>query len=122
MVKASLTLLGGTQVTIEGEPDEVQELIRFVEDKQAATTTHRREGKKVKHASSTRRGPQTLIQELINDGFFDEKRTISDVQKELAGQGHIYALNGLSSPLVRLVRSRDLRRIKEGTKWVYVNP
>lgn len=122
MVKANLTLRDGTQVAIEGAPDEVRHLLELM----GGAGDNGRGGKgstrKTARASSKRQGPQALISELANDGFFNQKRTIGEVQKTLAGQGHIYALNSLSSPLVRLVRSRALRRIKEGSQWMYVNP
>jgi hypothetical protein len=122
MVKANLTLRDGTQVTIEGAPDEVRQLLELIGSAGDSDFGGQGSTRKTTRASSRRQGPQALISELANDGFFNQKRTIGEVQKALAGHGHIYALNSLSSPLVRLVRSRELRRIKEGSKWMYVNP
>lgn len=67
------------------------------------------------------KGPQTLILELRNNDFFSEQRSIADVQKKLEELGHIFAQTSLSAPLIRLVRSQKLKRIKENDAWYYVS-
>ena len=58
----------------------------------------------------------------MEKGYFKSKRTIGDIQKKLEEMGHIYALTSLSTPLIRLTRSKNsaLRRLKENKQWVYV--
>ena len=57
----------------------------------------------------------------MSDNFFKAKRTIAEVQKKLEEKGHIYAVNSLSTPLLRLTRGKTLRRIKGKSGWVYVS-
>jgi hypothetical protein len=66
-------------------------------------------------------GPKALILELKNNGYFSEKRSITDVQKRLEELGHIYAQTSLSTPLKRLVIARQLTRVKdkENDIWRY---
>jgi hypothetical protein len=59
--------------------------------------------------------------ELASEGWFKSKRTIGDVQKKLEEKGHIYAMESLSTPLLRLTRNRTLRRIKDKSGWAYVS-
>jgi hypothetical protein len=59
-----------------------------------------------------RGGPQTYIEELLDDGFFDKPQTIAQVKAELANRGHHFALTRLSTPLQRLCTQRKLRRQK----------
>jgi hypothetical protein len=66
------------------------------------------------------KGPQTYILGLIQNGFFAEKRFIGDVQKKLEELGQIYAQTSLSAPLLRLVRSEKLSRLKENDAWYYI--
>jgi hypothetical protein len=130
MATAKLVLPDGTTVHIEGTADEVATLLaKFPGDSPSSAGAKKRAGKKAPHRSSgankrdrpKRKGPQTLLEELASDNFFKSKRTIAEVQKKLEEKGHIYALNSLSTPLLRLTRGKTLRRIKEKSGWVYVS-
>ena len=70
---------------------------------------------------AARKGPQQLLRDLAEENWFKSKRTIGDVQKKLEEKGHIYAMQSLSTPLLRLTRSRALRRIKDKSGWAYVS-
>ena len=130
MATAKLVLPDGTTVHIEGTADEVATLLaKFSGDSPSSGGAKKRAGQKApRRPSSTnkngrpkRKGPQTLLEELVSDNFFKAKRTIAEVQKKLEEKGHIYALNSLSTPLLRLTRGKTLRRIKEKSGWVYVS-
>src|SRR5580698_7487808 len=58
---------------------------------------------------------------LAEEGFFSEPRSLGEIQSNLAAHGWHYPQTNLSSPLIRLVRQRRLRRIQlaEGTKKVW---
>ena len=69
-------------------------------------------------------GPKGLITELVNDGFFDEWRSLPDIVERLRVGGHIYKQTGLSTPLRRLTQDKVLRRRERerdgGRKiWMY---
>lgn len=126
MPRATISLGSGATVEIEGTADEVAELLaRFNSPAPSATTKGRRKKAPSRKPAASRKsagGPQTLILGLIDDDFFSQKRTINEVQSVLEQRGHIYPLHSLSTPLVRLVRARKLRRLKEKEQWVYVQP
>lgn len=129
MAKANLTLPNGTTVNIEGTAEEVTSLLAIFsqpESSEGATKIARK--KKSKKSSSTtkkkainRTGSQQLIEELSKEGFFKTKQPISSIQKKLEEKGHIYSIESLSTPLLRLTRKRILRRMKENKQWVYVS-
>ena len=66
------------------------------------------------------------IGSLAEEGFFREPRGLSEVQAKLAEHGWHYPQQNLSTPLIRLVRKRVLRRLQgaEGGKkvWKYSLP
>ncbi len=131
MAKANLTLPDGTKVAIEGSAGEVAALLgRLSDDSQGAVPAKERarrisaNGKKRtrdKAAKSKPSGPTDYIREIIHDGYFKAKREIGAVRDKLEERGHIYPVTSLSGPLLRLVKNKELRRIKEGGVWKYVN-
>jgi hypothetical protein len=129
MARASLLLPTGTTVEIEGTAEEVAELLSLYarlsvpvesrKDKRGLglTALANTSGK----PKAPRKGPKAYVLQLHQSGFFDEKRSLPQVQEKLEAEGHIYPQSSLSTPLIRLVRSRVLRRLKEDGAWVYVN-
>ncbi len=63
---------------------------------------------------------------LTEEGFFAQPRSLVELQGALAEHGWHYPQENLSTPLVRLVRQRQLRRsqLTEGKKkvWKYSLP
>jgi hypothetical protein len=126
MPKAKFTLPDGTVVTIEGTTEEVARLLKVyapsgdtqgeLPDVAASKKTDESKTKR-----KTPRGPTGHIRALIKENFFKSRRTLPDIQKKLEEQGHIYAQSSLSPVLVRLVRNRELRRLKDKKGWVYVS-
>jgi hypothetical protein len=66
------------------------------------------------------------INTLAGEGFLGEPRSLAEIQLKLAEHGWHYAQTNLSTPLIRLVRQRVLRRLTlaEGNKrvWKYSLP
>ncbi len=124
MAKANLILPNGTTVDIKGTAEEIAALLAKVSAlTPLAKASHKSKRSKTstKATNPVRTGPQQLLQELANEDWFKSKRTIGEVQKKLEEQGHIYAMTSLSAPLLRLTRSRILRRLKDKSGWVYVS-
>jgi len=129
MATANLILPNGTKVTIEGTADEVADLLSRCSGSAPAASVlsgntkpqHKTKRRKSKTPRTHSHGPKTFLEELAEEGFFKSKRTIGDIQKKLEEAGHIYGLNSLSTPVLRLTRGKLLRRIKEKGVWVYVN-
>lgn len=128
MAKAHLTLPDGTTVNIEGTVEEVANLLSHFSAPQSPLKRANKPPKKrsssrpvAKDQKPKRKGPQTLIEELVRENYFKSKRTIGEVQKKLEEGGHIYAIYSLSTPLLRLTRCKTLRRIKDKDGWAYVS-
>lgn len=125
MTRANLTLPDGTKVTIEGTAAEVAELLHRVVEPSAVTSTARlrsaiRPGARKGRTSS--KGPIDHVRELVAVDYFSTKRGLGDIQRRLEEAAHIYPQTSLSPALFRMVRAKELRRIKEGGAWKYVNP
>ncbi len=79
----------------------------------------------VSHASKKAKvgtGPRGQIDQLIEEGFFKQQRTLPQVKAELANRGHHLPQNLLSGPLQKLCQARRLRRERvttDGGKTVY---
>src|ERR1700733_4942340 len=117
VAKAKLTLPDGTAVVIEGTAEEVAALVAKMSGASAPIPAGKLRGDTKSRLNTTdtagrvaRKGATALIQELASENWFKSKRTIGEVQKKLEERGHIYAVTGLSMPLLRLTRSRVLRR------------
>jgi hypothetical protein len=136
MATANVTLPDGTTVTIDGTPEEVAILVerisrpgeRFEQRRTTRSSTSGNRKTRSGHARtgaqgrSTSKGPADYIRELAASDFFATKRGIGEVQAKLEEQAHIYPVTHLSPVLFRLVKSKELRRIKDEGQWRYVNP
>ena len=130
MAKADIKMSNGTHVTVDGTADEVKAILYALHSGKTPETS-RKESKERRKTTKRKKpspakpqkieGPQQYTDELISEGFFKTKRNISDVQCKLEELGHIYPLTSLSAPLLRLVKKKKIRRIKEKGNWVYVN-
>jgi hypothetical protein len=132
MPKANVVLPDGTKVAIEGTAEEVAAVLHRISSgaPNAGSGVASGSPKRRRRATTGRgssppkkksRGPADYIRELITEDFFKTKRGISDVQKKLEEGAHIFPVTHLSPVLLRLVRGKELRRIKEGGMWKYVN-
>jgi hypothetical protein len=93
-----------------------------LERKDSATTVRTSEGVKERTPSSL----ADRVSLLAEEGFLGEPRSLAEIQVKLAEHGWHYAQTNLSTPLIRLVRQRQLRRLQlaEGNKrvWKYSLP
>lgn len=131
MPKANVVLADGTKVTIDGTAEEVAAVLRRISGVTTQTSggaatkrISRQRGKsraKTSNVKKKTKGPADYIRELVADDFFKTKRGLGDVQKKLEEDAHIYPVTHLSPVLFRLVRAKELRRIKESGTWKYVN-
>jgi len=78
-----------------------------------------------KGAGPKRDGTTARLLNLVDEGFFNEQRSLAEIKNVLAERGWHYQLESLGTPVTRLVRSKHkyLRRTKvaEGGKklWKY---
>lgn len=123
MPKAVINLPTGAHVTIEGTTEEIQTFLDLYAKRDKRSSRGRSATKKRASAGSKRtlKGPLGHILELKEEGFFRTKRSLGAVRDKLSEKGHIYPPSSLSPAMIRLTRGEKLRRLKEGTTWVYVS-
>lgn len=61
-----------------------------------------------------------FLLEFLKNGFFDIPRQLSDITMALSDIGYIYPSTSLTSPLQRMLKKRELGRIKKDGRWFYV--
>lgn len=122
MAKARITTKSGSKVVIEGSPEEVASLLAMVEGTSTGGSAPKgTPGKKERRLrSNTRPTPTTLLAELADGGFFKKPKELSAIKTALQEQGHYYPVTSLSPAVLRAVRKRILRRIRDGKRWIYV--
>jgi hypothetical protein len=118
MATASVTLPGGAKVVIEGTQAEVADLLAKLQP--GPTLVPRRPERSSTKDSVKREGPMRLILDLIDADFFKIPQELGAVRIALEAQGHFYPTTSLSPLMLRLVRGRQLRRIKSHKRWAYV--
>jgi len=75
-------------------------------------------------ARSKRAGPRALLDELLNEGFFDTEQNLPETAAALENRGHIYKQEALSPHLLQMTRDKVLQRDRhqrDGEKemWFY---
>ena len=122
MAKAQLTTKRGTKVTIEGTSEEVADLLARFEGEASACRASSSDvhSTKPSRAKKVVASPANLISEFAETGFFAIPKELNAIKVALEEQGHFYPATTLSPTLLRLVRKRQLRRIKENKRWAYV--
>ena len=122
MAKARLTTKSGTKIVVEGNPVEVAALVRQIEGEEKSTeAAHRRRKPKAKEPRPPKATPVNLVSTLIDGGFFRKPKDLAAVKVALEEMGHYFPVTTLSPTLLRLVRRRQLRRLrdKKGKSWLY---
>src|SRR3989344_8913802 len=123
MAKANITTKDGVKITVEGTPKEVADLVAQLQGdklRPAPNKSKKRNTAKTGGADKSRPTPINLIADLIDGSFFKKPRELSAIKNALAEQGYHYPVTSLSPTALRLVRKRQLRRIKEKKRWLYV--
>lgn len=118
MPKAVVAMKSGSTVTIEGSSEEVAVLVSRLDG------GHRTGAVPAKSQSSSQQKAKPtltgLIAELIAEGFFGKPQELGAVKIALEERGHFYPTTTLSPIMLRFVKKRELRRIKDKKHWVYV--
>src|ERR1700674_1926583 len=115
MVKAKITTPEGITITIDGTPKEIAAVVEDLKGKAGEAGQTRRRAK-------AKSGPVLLVDliaSLKDGGFFKKPRDLASVKSALAEMGHHYPVTTLSPVMLRQVRRRNLRRIKEKGRWLY---
>jgi len=119
MPKAVIVRNGGTTITIEGTQDEVISMVARIEGP-SGPDERRTPALPKASAAKVVATPTALISELVQEGFFREPKELGDVGQALKERGHFYPVTTLSPAMLRLVRKKELRRLKDKKRWTYV--
>lgn len=119
MPTASITMPGGATIVIEGTQSEVADLVAKFQGTEAHT--EKSVTRSPRGTTSSRTGPFELIVGLIEKGFFKTPKELGAVRVALEEQGHFYPVTTLSPVMLRLVRRKFLRRMKNNNRWTYVS-
>lgn len=111
MVKAIIKLKDGTEVSVEGAPEEIAKTKDLLLKEKDVVLLKKRQKKK---------GPLFRILELKAENFFDKPKTISEIKQKLEEKTYYYPLTSISPALIRLYRQGELGRLKKDGKWVWV--
>ncbi len=123
MPTATISTPSGAKIVIDGTDQEIVSLIAKIENLQSDNKAGGRTAgpRRQSRPSVARQTLSGLLSEMIDDGFFKQPRMLSAVKEHLEQNGQFFPLTTLSPAMLRLVRSRQLRRIKDDSgRWAYV--
>lgn len=121
MVKANIETASGTKIVLDGTSEELAQILAVVQQKEEKSL--KKERPKVASNNKREKSGSSLTDMLIEireEGYFDRPQGLVEIKQILEEKGHIYPITTLSPMLLRLVKKRMLRRMKEEKRWVYV--
>lgn len=119
MAKAHYRTKSGAEVVIEGTPEEVANVLARLEPTQRPHSNETTKSAFTKK-SKTKVPLRNLVDDLIDSGFFGKPKDLGAIKSVLEEQGHFYPVTSLSPLVLRMVKKKELRRIKDKKRWVYV--
>lgn len=117
MAKAHITTALGVNIRLEGTPEEISAVLLKLDQGSASVKAKR--GTKKSRLGRVLLGD--LIGSLTDGGFFKKPRDLASIKSALAEMGHHYPVTTLSPVMLRQVRRRNLRRLREQKRWAYVS-
>lgn len=120
MAKANIKTNDGTKITIEGTTEEISKLMSMYKAKDVFQIPRSESKKFVKEKTNSKPTVTDTIREILAEGFFNKPKSLAEVKQGLEEQGTFIPITTLSAIVLGLVKGRELRRIKQDKKWVYV--
>lgn len=124
MPQAHIETRSGTKISIEGTAEEISKIIADLERHEHFLTFRFERKKEIKREekknTETRQTLTDSIIKLKEENFFDQPRSLKDIQEFLRARGMIYPTTTLSGVLIILIRRGELGRIREEGLWKYV--
>lgn len=99
--------------SLEERIDKLEKRIDKLESKNTGKTS-------TTATSGEYRGLAGAIMDLKNESFFDMPRDLSAIESKLKANAIFYPKTSYPESLLRLIRNKELRRLKENNKWKYV--
>lgn len=65
-------------------------------------------------------GLRGTLTEMIQDSFFDTPKELKEIMNEMKARAVFYPRTNYPDSLLRMVKEKQLRRLKENKKWKYV--
>ena len=116
MAKARITTKSGLVIQVDGTSAEIAAVLRDLKDQEERAAAPRRK-------RGAKAGPvqlPDLIGALVDGKFFNKPQDLAAVKTALEELGHHYPMTTLSGAMLRQVRRRNLRRMRQDKRWVYV--
>lgn len=120
MAKANIETKDGTKIVIEGTPDEISKIMKMYKDEKVSEAPTKELKKFSKVKSNSKPTITDTIREILAEGFFNKPKSLAELKQGLEEQGTFIPITTLSAIVLGLVKGRELRRIKQEKKWVYV--
>jgi hypothetical protein len=111
MAKAQIKTPEGLEIKVEGTPKEVAAVVR---DLRKQLSKPRNVESKTSRILLT-----DHIASLADGGFFKKPRDLAAIKATLEETGHRYPVTTLSGAMLRKVRKKELRRLRQNKRWVY---
>ncbi len=124
-------VIGPATVRVEAPPDKIEEAVKNAISAlrsafpQLGVEAEKGAREMAKAERAKRRALPTcsgLLRALIEEGWFDQPRTLSEVVQELAKRGYHYDPTAVSHSLLDLVRERVLIREGVPRRYTYRKP
>lgn len=87
-----------------------------------AESPERKKTRKTRSAGGGGRGCTSRVKLLVTEQYFASPRTTSDVSDKLREKAAPYPKNAIAAALIHITKAGLLRRYKEGSEWLYINP
>lgn len=123
MAEATIETSAGTKINVEGTAEEVSEILKLYQQKEAKHETSMRTSEFKKFTKQTSRATPTVsdtIKEIVDAGFFDTPKGLAELKATLEQQGRFIPITSLSSYALDLTKKKILRRNKDDNGlWKY---
>lgn len=124
MTRADIETRSGTKISLEGTTEEISKVIADLERREHYLSFRFERKKQIKKEQvkdvETRQNLTESIISLKGENFFNQPRSLKDIQEILRAKGMIYPTTTLSGVLILLIRRGELGRIQEEGLWKYV--
>ncbi|MBU4300520.1 hypothetical protein L6303_05430 [archaeon] len=120
MTKANIETKDGTKIVIEGTPEEISKVMNLYKDEKTPETPAKEFKKFIKAKANSKPTITDTIRKILAEGFFNKPKSLAELKQGLEEQGTFIPITTLSAIVLGLVKGKELRRIKQEKKWVYV--
>ncbi len=108
--------VGDIEVEVSGPPDKITDVVSEIVGKIKTSSIDKGETLTKKSGKTCKE----VIEDLWREGWFREKRRLSDVYNELASRGYHFDKSAISHALSTLVKEGVLTRMGRERKYMYV--